>query len=507
MPLRRAVIECDMCRTTAKVTLAITSGPLEGRAFEFAEHDTLLFGRRSTCHARIERDPRVSRHHFILEVNPPDARVRDTGSLHGTFVNGVKYGGRERHETPAQAALRQYPEVDLNHGDTITVGRTRMLVQIDAPTACSQCGAEVAVADPRENRKAEDCCLCQACYAELGKESEPPIHHYRPQCCECGKDVSAELKNGRRGEYLCEECRNRMMRNTDVFLNVLRSAAAKSAKSGEVDLEDYDLGRELGRGGMGVVYQATRRIDQAPVAVKVMLAKVAVSERARQMFLREVEIGSRLDHPNLVKITESGSVGSAFYCVMELCAKDSLLDFAKRHKGQLPFESIAPVMVDCLSGLSYAHQQGVVHRDLKPQNVLAKNMDARTTWKISDFGLSKLFQQAGLSGMTATGSAAGTYRFMPREQLTEFKYVRPVSDVWSIAATFYFVLAGRSPREFPEDVDPIEVILKSAAEPIRKYRPDTPRAVAAVIDRALSLNPARRYEDAGEMLTSLRRAL
>lgn len=491
----------------AKVTLFITSGPLKNRQFDFEEHDTLLFGRRKTCHAQITGDPRVSRHHFILEVNPPDVRIRDIGSRNGTIVNGVKYGGRQAHEEPAQAALRQYPAVDLKHGDFITVGRTRMLVQVEMPEQCTRCGAEFSSESGREARKTRSPKGCPACQDLLVLEPTECYEQDVPRCNGCGKDVSAEPHSGCHGEYFCRECRKDMVRNTDAFAAVLRSAAAKMPDSEPVSIEGYDLREELGRGGMGVVYRAIRRTDAKPVAVKLMLARVSVNERARKMFLREIEIGSQLQHPNLVRILHTGAVGSAFYCVMDLCRGGSLADFDWHYQEAAPLSAIMPAFVDCLSGLAFAHRQGVVHRDLKPHNILLDRDGSRTVSKISDFGLAKLFQKSGLSGMTATGATAGTFFFMPREQLTEFKYARPASDVWSIAATFYAVLAKRLPREFPEDRDPIQIILESHADPIRTHRSDIPKPIADVIDRALLLDVSARYQDAGEMLHALQRAL
>ncbi|NLS92104.1 MAG: protein kinase [Planctomycetaceae bacterium] len=488
-----------------KVILAITSGPLEGHKFEFDQHDTFLFGRRSNCHARITDDPRVSRHHFILEANPPDARVRDTGSRNGTIVNGVKYGGREKHETPAQAALRPYPEVDLKHGDVITVGRTRLLVSVETPPTCNHCGMEVPEEELGAAYQATETYLCHTCRT-TPIESPPAVRQKAVVCSQCGKDTSAEIGSGRRGEYVCQQCRNRLMDDTNGFRDLLRSAAGKSPTADKPALDGYTLGEELGRGGMGIVYRAVRDYDRHPVAVKIMLAKIAVEEHARKMFLREVEIACRLEHPGLVKIIGHGSVGSAFYSVMELCPGGSLSNLARRYDRGAPLQIVLPLMMDSLAGLEFAHRKGLVHRDLKPQNILLTGDDEPQA-KIADFGLAKSFAQAGLSGMTATGGVAGTFRFMPREQLTQFKYARPVSDVWSFAATFYAVLTRCCPREFPENRDPIDVILNSHAKPIREYRPDIPDAVADVFDRALLTDPSARYQTAGEMRENLAYAL
>ena len=117
-----------------KVTLAVTAGPMQGRRFEFTSHDTFLFGRANDCHAELPSgDTSASRHHFLLEVNPPLARLRDLGSLNGTHVNGVRHGGRGKGETPEQAAEHAFPELDLHDGDKLRVGATIFAVEIEAP--------------------------------------------------------------------------------------------------------------------------------------------------------------------------------------------------------------------------------------------------------------------------------------------------------------------------------------------------------------------------------------
>ena len=128
-----------------KVSLVVTAGPIRGQRFEFTEHDTFLFGRGPDCHARLaSNDAASSRHHFILEVNPPQARLRDLGSLNGTHVNGVRHGGRRPSETPEEAAGRQGAEVDLADGDEIRVGATHLKVTIEGPPSCKECGRPIA---------------------------------------------------------------------------------------------------------------------------------------------------------------------------------------------------------------------------------------------------------------------------------------------------------------------------------------------------------------------------
>ncbi len=127
--------------------------------------------------------------------------------------------------------------------------------------------------------------------------------------------------------------------------------------------------------------------------------------------------------------------------------------------------------------------------------------------KIGDFGMAKSFEQAGLSGMTMTGGVGGTPAFMPREQVINFLQVKPVSDVWGLGATFYCMLTGRLPRDFPRGVDPMEVVLGGRVVPLRERDAALPRKLAEVIDRSLAVSPKARYLDAAQMHDALVKVL
>jgi hypothetical protein len=487
----------------AKVTLEVVSGPIAGTVFPFEKHDTFLFGRHRDCHARFPKDPLASRHHFILEVNPPDACLRDLGSLNGTYVNGVKHGGRAPDEKPAEASARRHAAVPLRHGDRVTVGNTTIVVQVQLPLACCQCGMEIPETARTEAEWMAGSHMCAACRANMMTQNRPRTVVEVLCCDRCGKDVSAEVHNGRRGEYICQACRDSLVADEGGLRKLMQEAARKFHGPEAPSIAGYEIGAELGKGGMGVVYRGRRLTDGRDVAVKVMLAKIAVDENARRMFLREIETAGRLKHPNIVTLLESNAAGSAFYFVMDLCNGGSLDGLMEKQRGKLPLAMAAPIMRQCLQGLEYAHDRKYVHRDLKPQNILLDKSGGAWTARITDFGLSKNFEMAGLSGMTATGSYGGTYCFMPREQLTDFKYVRPVSDVWSMAATFYNMLTGAFPLQFPRDRDPVEVILRDEPTPIQRREPTIPAAVAACIDHGLATDVARRFQTAGEMRVAL----
>lgn len=445
-----------------KLILTITTGPNTGQQFAFEEHDTLLFGRAGDCQICLPGDQQVSRHHFFLEVNPPDGRLRDLGSRNGTHINGQKCGGRAKHETPEEGARRQYPQVDLRNGDEIRVGQTSLQVRVEA------------LSKPAVPVSSQDC------------DNEVPA-----QVEASAQDVSGD-KAGH--TFVGQEPAE----------NVLEEPTHRSPNDRQiVALSDYAMVTLLGEGGMGAVYLAQHKRTGEQVAVKTMRSKIHVDERDRSRFLREIEATRALQHPHLVRFLSSGSEGDTFAFLLEYCAGGSVADLMKRCGGRLSLEEAQPIVLQALEGLAYVHEQGFVHRDLKPQNILLARGAGTWVAKLADLGLAKSFEQAGFSGMTATGSFAGSFPFMPREQVINFKRVQPVSDVWAMGATCYLILTGAYPRQQQPGQDPLLAILQEESIPIRKLDPHLPAGVAEVIDRSLATKEGERYPDAGAMYEAL----
>jgi len=403
-----------------RVEFRLTKGPLAGSSFLFDRHDTLVFGRAPDCHVRLPADDSsASRHHFLLEVNPPAARLRDLGSLNGTYVNRVKFGGRHAGTTAEPAG--PIPQVDLRDGDVIKVGKTRIEVHVDA--RCERCGADLS------------------------------WHGNCPSC-----------------------------------------PAAPEPGDGLPLVEGYAIERLLGEGGMGTVHLARAR-GGGRVALKLVPMRAAGGTRERAEFAREIALAASLRHAHVVEVLEHGCAAGGCYLVMEYCAGGSMEALRRRRGGRVPLPEAGPLVLDALEGLAYAHERNVIHRDLKPGNLLLTAEDGGRA-KVADFGLAKSFEMAGLSGITLTGTFGGSYPFMPREQILDFKYCRPPTDVWGMAATFYFLLTGCSPHEFPPDRDPLVAILDGSPIPLRERDPGIPPRIAEVVDRALAIDIAQRHPDA-----------
>jgi serine/threonine-protein kinase len=495
-----------------KITLDITDGPMTGKSFVFTEHDTFIFGRDPECHARLaENDTTASRQHFMLEVNPPDVRVRDLGSLNGTFVNDKAIGKREANETPEQGRARNFPEVDLKSGDALKVGASIFKLTIETPAYCNDCNKEIALQERDALRAPSGVYVCRECRARAAMmKTELPNAPKAIVCKECGKDVAREIGDGRRGDYVCQDCQAKVGDNPVALLikaimeRQRAQQPAQAPQKADDGIPGYAIEKMLGAGGMGAVYLARRNSDGQRVAIKVMLAKVAVNEHMREVFGREIEITKQLRHPNVITLFEHGSAGPGFYFVMELCAMGSVDDLISARGGRLSLEEGIPLAMSALDGLAYLHDNSFVHRDLKPANLL---IAAPGHAKISDMGLAKNFDKAGLSGMTVTGAMAGTVLFMPKEQITNYKFVKPPTDVFSFGATLYNMLTGTTPRDYPVGSDPMQVVLKGPSVPIRQRDGRIPERIAAVIDRACAAAWKDRYANAREMREALAHAL
>ncbi len=510
----------------AKVVLEIQTGNLAGQKFVFEERTMCIVGRAKDCEPRIIADANhktISRHHCLLDINPPDIRVRNFGSLNGTYVNGEKIGQRQKDQCPNDAAAVLFPEYDLKDGDKIRLGSALIRVRVHVPAACSNCGAEIPDSQGENASSPPGTTLCQSCLEKIKREdvyklARKTMAEEVRLCAKCGQNVVGETGANRQGEYICAACRDNPFKLMDQLLN--------QAKSGNKDLkaiEGYQYIKELGRGGMGAVYLARHEKTNRQVAIKVMLPKVAASPNATEKFLREIENTKALRHPNVVQVYDSGCSQGTFFFTLEFCDSGSADKLMKLSGGKLPIDIAAPIILQALDGLHYAHNaeipcvklkggkigrgRGLVHRDLKPQNIFLSGSGNAALAKIGDYGLAKAFDLAGLSGHTFTGEVFGTPMFMSRQQVLKYKEAKPEIDVWAMAATFYNMLTGQVPRNFSSKTDVWQTVLQTDPVPIRNRKSDIPPRLAEVIDHALIDKPEIGFKTAAEFKQALERAL
>lgn len=239
----------------SQVTLTITEGNLKGQKFTFNTRTTRIIGRAKDCDPQIPDDENhrtISRYHCLLDINPPDIRVRDFGSKNGTFVNGKKIGQRSANQTPEAAAKLSFPEVDLKTGDEIKLSHTIFKVKTEI--------------DP-----------------ELEKTLKPDIplnQHKKP-----------DLRQ--------------------MIQGFLQQLAAENQNLGTI--KNYKILRELGRGGFSIVYLAQHKQTGEQVALKVMLPQAAANQRAINWFMREIDNTKYLRHPNVIQLKDSGHAEGVFF--------------------------------------------------------------------------------------------------------------------------------------------------------------------------------------------------
>lgn len=262
--------------------------------------------------------------------------------------------------------------------------------------------------------------------------------------------------------------------------------------------ERYEIGRRIGAGGMAEVFEAFDRRLGRRVAVKVLRSDLA-DVQARDRFEHEARLLARFNHPNAVTVFDVGEDDARPYLVMELVDGRDLAALLAE-SGSLDEDHAVAVMAPVLCALAAAHAAGIVHRDVKPANILL-GTDGRV--RLADFGIAKAFADA-TAGLTRAGQVIGTPRYLSPEQLRG-EHATPRSDVYSAGIVMFEALAGGPP--FPDDT-----IMASVAEPHRGVpslvagRPGLSAAILAVVDRALAVDPERRFHDAGAMRLALLRA-
>ena len=271
-------------------------------------------------------------------------------------------------------------------------------------------------------------------------------------------------------------------------------------------LRDYRLLREIGRGGMGVVYEAEQLALGRRVALKVLPLHLARQGSGLERFRREARAAARLHHENIVPVYEVGEEGDLCYYAMQLIDGRPLDQFLDERRRQTPdaaswpdaVREVARVGIQVAEALAYAHRQGVLHRDIKPSNLLRDG--AGRVW-VADFGLAKTDGDT----LTQTGDVVGTIPYMAPERFRGWS--DPRSDVYSLGLTLYELLALRPAFRGSDRYELIHQVTHDEPPPLRKLVPAVPRDLETVIARATDKEPARRYPTAGELAADLRRFL
>ena len=259
----------------------------------------------------------------------------------------------------------------------------------------------------------------------------------------------------------------------------------------------YVIDRELGRGGMALVYLARDIKHERFVALKTLRPEIAVA-LGRERFLREIKLAARLQHPNILPVYDSGDASGTLYYVMPFVEGESLRDRLEREP-QLPIDDALQITREVADALSYAHSHDVVHRDIKPENIMLSGGHAI----VADFGIARAVDAAGGDKLTETGLAIGTPAYMPPEQSAGTGKVDRRSDIYSLACVLYETLAGQPPFTGPTAQAIMARHSLDAVPRLKIVRDAIPDDLEVVIERALEKVPADRYQTSGEFMKAL----
>jgi serine/threonine protein kinase len=265
----------------------------------------------------------------------------------------------------------------------------------------------------------------------------------------------------------------------------------------------YHLQSLIRSGGMGSVWLAEDLTNGKQVVVKTIRPDKMVNKVVRQLFVRETKISMLLHHPNIIQYFETGEHRGIVYIVMEYVRGQNADELLSAAAGKIPVSDVIEIGRQCLNALEYAHGQNVVHRDIKPGNLLIAATAAGMVVKLADFGLARSFRESGFDSFTRVGEVRGSVQFMPPEQITDCKSVDQRADLFSLGATLYYLLTGEFVWPFVKGEDPFVTILQSDIVPLDRRNVSLPAPLKEAIHRSLKRDPGARYQSAAEMRNAL----
>ena len=406
------------------------------------ENPPLFEGGTEAWHLN-DSDRRVSRVHFLVEINPPCCRLFDMGSTNGTRVNGERV-----------------VSADLKDGDLVRAGSAVLRVSFlgdwkGLAGAGPACAANAPGRPPR------------------GTAATESFHGNAAPAAACPAPPTP----------------------VDRKPSPLMQAPA---------IPGFQIVREVGHGGMGVVYLAIRLSDGAETAIKTIHPSIAGDPRETQRFLREVQVLEQLRHPNIVGLHGSGQAGELLYFVMDYVPGTNAAIVVRR-EGPLRIGRAVRLLCQALEGLHYAHARGFVHRDVKPSNLLVSAAGGNEVCTLTDFGLAKAYQESALSGLTMMGEVCGTIPYMAPEQITDYRNAQPPVDQYAAAATLYGLLTGRFLFDFDDRPNHARIaqVLCDAPVPVQRRRPEIPAPLAMAVHRALAKDARQRFPDVAAFRAAL----
>jgi serine/threonine-protein kinase len=279
--------------------------------------------------------------------------------------------------------------------------------------------------------------------------------------------------------------------------------AVPNINVGDVVDGKYVLERQLGQGGMGTVYAARHNQSGARVAIKIMLDVGEANDELKKRFMNEAELAKRIDSPHVAKAHDSGFWNGLPYIAMEFMEGEDLEQYLERKK-KLPVAEAVDILVEISDALAAAHEQGIIHRDMKPANIfLAKKPDGGVTAKLLDFGISKAPPALGSPSLTKTSSVMGSPLYMSPEQLKSSKGVDPTTDIWAVGVIMFEAITGQPPFAGESFGQIFMSIVSAEIPPLRQKEPATPVQIEAAVAKCLVRDRTKRTQTIAELATAI----
>jgi hypothetical protein len=385
------------------------------------------------------QDPSISRRHCQITNAQQGVLITDLGSSNGTYVNGQRIS----------------TWVQIQPNDQVILGNNEFQVAAAAP---------VAVAPP------------------------VPTAQAGTRCSECSRPVAPTevlqglVRQDTNGRLICGDC----------------------LKAGNFDfdpnlVDGYVIQKKLGQGAFGAVYKATQNATGRPVALKTIKPQLVANEKDVKRFFREAETGAKLVHPHLCAVYDAGECRGTYFIAMEYVDGRELTKLIEQY-GKLDVGYSLRITIQIANAMAAFYANGIVHRDIKPDNIL---VTAQAAAKLVDFGLAKSFEGAGQSGLTEQGEGMGTLAYMPPEQLDNALHADQRSDIYSLGASLYHMLAGRRPFEEKTTRSFILKILNQMPPALRTLNPAVPQPVVEIVERSMAKKPQDRFQTPKEFEDAL----
>jgi serine/threonine protein kinase len=347
---------------------------------------------------------------------------------------------------------------------------------------------------------------------KLDEQSAEAVNKHLEQCSECRKHVaemSADSFLGRvrdaQGPAMSTYGQSRTSGGTfgRVSAKAVAPRSSHTLPPGLADHPDYEVKRELGRGAMGVVYLAHNRLMGRDEVLKVMAQHIIERPGVLDRFVREIRAVAKLRHPNIVTAYHATRLGDSVVFTMEYVDGLDLSRMVKA-KGPLPVGHACNFVYQAALGLQHAHEEGLVHRDIKPGNLMLTRKGDKATIKILDFGLAKASREQRVDGaLTSEGQALGTPDFIAPEQIVNAPNVDIRADIYSLGGTLYYLLTGRPPFQASSLYDMYQAHMSRDADPLNLIRPEVPVELAALVAKMMAKEPERRFQTPKQVAEAL----